>query len=50
MLLLDDDMIPRLQPDWAVIAIKTLRQPRIILFGRDGRLSKVDGILEVEKP
>jgi hypothetical protein len=50
MLLLDDGMIPLVQPDWAVIAVKTLRQPRIILFGRDGRLSKVDVMMAAEKP
>jgi hypothetical protein len=45
MLLLDDAMLPLLQPDWAVIALATLRQPRIILFGRDGRLSKLTRIV-----
>lgn len=48
MLLLDDGMIPFLQPDWAAIALNTLRQPRIILFGRDGRLGKLDQLIEVE--
>lgn len=48
MLLLDDGMIPFLQSDWAAVALKTLRQPRIILFGRDGRLSKLDRVVEVE--
>lgn len=49
VLLLDDGMMPLLQPDWAAIALNTLRQPRIILFGRDGRLSKLDRLVEVEK-
>jgi hypothetical protein len=43
-------MTPLLQPDWAVVALKTLRQPRIILFGRDGKLSKLDRVVEVEDP
>lgn len=50
MLLLDDGMLPFLSPDWAAVALKTLRHPRIILFGRDGRLRKLDRVVEVEKP
>ncbi len=48
MLILDDGMIPFLRPDWAAIALKKLRQPRILLFGRDGRLSKLTRLVEVE--
>jgi hypothetical protein len=43
-------MIPLLRPDWAVIALNLLRQPRIIQFGRDGRLRKVDQVIEIERP
>jgi hypothetical protein len=50
VLLIDDGMLPMLQPDWAVVALKALRQPRIILFGRDGKLSKLDRVVEVENP
>jgi hypothetical protein len=50
MLILDDAMLPLLRPDWAAIALDKLRQPRIILFGRDGRLSKIDRVLAVEAP
>jgi hypothetical protein len=50
VLLVDDGMIPLLSPDWAAIAVKTLRQPRILVFGRDGRLSKLQRIVEVENP
>lgn len=49
MLILDEGMIPFLQPDWAAVALTKLRQPRIILFGRDGRLSKLDRLVEVER-
>jgi hypothetical protein len=49
MLLVDGAMIPLLSPAWASIAVKTLRQPRIIMFGRDGKLSKVDQVVEIEK-
>ena len=50
MLIVDDGMIPFLQPDWAAVALRTLRQPRIILFGRDGKLSKVDQVVEGQYP
>ena len=50
MLILDDGMVPLLRPDWAAIALKLLRQPRVILFGRDGRLRKLDQLVEVESP
>jgi hypothetical protein len=50
LLLLDDGMLPYLREDWAAIALKLLRQPRILLFGRDGKLSKVDRLVEVEVP
>jgi hypothetical protein len=50
MLILDDGMMPLLGPDWAAIALKTLRQPRVILFGRDGRLQKLTQLVEVEQP
>ena len=50
VLLLDGGMLPLLRPDWADIALNTLRQPRIYMFGRDGQLSKVDAVLAIEKP
>jgi hypothetical protein len=49
MLLLDGGMIPLLSPDWAAVALQTLRQPRIICFGRDGRMSKVQRVVAVEE-
>ena len=48
MLIVDDGMLPFLQADWAAVALKTLRQPRIILFGRDGRLSRLERVIEVQ--
>jgi hypothetical protein len=50
LLMVDDGMVPILRPDWAAIALKELRQPRIIQFGRDGRLSYVSRVVEVEAP
>src|SRR5262249_41097985 len=50
LLLIDDGMTPLLRPDWAAIALNVLRHPRIIEFGRDGRLRKVDQVIEVEGP
>jgi len=50
LLILDDGMMPLLQPDWAITAVNTLRQPRVILFGRDGQLKKLDQVVEVEGP
>ena len=49
MLILDDAMLPLLRPDWAAMALEALRQPRIITFGRDGRLSKLTRLVEVEQ-
>jgi hypothetical protein len=48
VLVLDDGMIPFLQPDWAAVALEKLRQPLIITFGRDGRLSRLTRLVEVE--
>ena len=50
MLLVDEGMLPHLRPDWAAVALGLLRKPDIILFGRDGRLSKVDKVECVEVP
>jgi hypothetical protein len=50
VLLLDDGMTPLLRPDWAALALNLLRQPRILEFCRDGRLRKVDQVVEVERP
>jgi hypothetical protein len=50
LLLLDDGMVPLLAPDWAAVAVKALRQPRIVLFGRDGRLAKLTRIVAVDEP
>jgi hypothetical protein len=50
VLILDDAMMPFLQPDWAAVALKLLRQPRILTFGRDGRLSRVTRLVAVEMP
>ena len=50
VLLVDGDMVPFLQPDWAAIAPKELRQPLVIQFGRDGRLSQLTRLVEVEGP
>ena len=50
VLILDDGMLPLLRPDWAAIALNLLRQPRVILFGRDGRLRKLDQLVEVQGP
>ncbi len=50
VLIVDDGMVPFLQPDWAAIALKELRHPRILQFGRDGRLSYVSRLIEVERP
>ncbi len=50
LLILDGDMVPFLQPDWAAIALNALRQPRIITFGRDGTLSRLTQLVEVRRP
>ena len=50
VLILDGGMIPFLQPDWAAIALKTLRQPRIITFGRDGKLSRLTQLVAIDSP
>lgn len=50
VLIVDDGMVPFLQPDWAAIALKELRYPRILQFGRDGRLSYLSRLVEVERP
>ena len=50
VLIVDDGMIPFLRPDWAAIALKELRHPRILQFGRDGRLSYLSRLVEVEMP
>lgn len=50
VLLLDGAMVPFLQPDWAAVALGTLRQPRIITFGRDGTLSRLTRLVEVARP
>ena len=50
VLILDDAMVPFLQPDWAAIALRDLRQPRIIQFCRDGRLTRVTRLVEVNIP
>ena len=50
LLILDDGMIPFLQHDWAITAVNALRQPRVLLFGRDGKLSKLDKIVAVDNP
>jgi len=50
VLIVDDGMVPFLRPDWAAIALKELRHPRILQFGRDGRLSYVSRVVEVEAP
>jgi hypothetical protein len=50
VLLLDGRMLPLLRPDWADLALKTLRQPRIYMFGRDGQLSRLDSVVAIEKP
>jgi hypothetical protein len=49
LLLLDGGMIPLLSPDWAAVALQTLKQPRIICFGRDGLMSKVKKVIAVEE-
>ena len=49
VLILDDGMIPFLQPDWAAVALDLLRQPRIILFGRNGELRRLTGVTAVER-
>jgi hypothetical protein len=48
MLLIDGGMIPFLSPDWAMVALGALRQPRVICFGRDGRMSRVQRVVEVD--
>jgi hypothetical protein len=50
VLIVDDGMVPFLQPDWAAIALRELRHPRILQFGRDGRLSYLSRLVEVERP
>jgi hypothetical protein len=50
VLILDDAMVPFLQADWAAVALKLLRQPRILQFGRDGRLSRVTRLVAIEEP
>jgi hypothetical protein len=50
VLVVDDGMVPFLRPDWAAIALKELRELRILQFGRDGRLSYVSQLIEVERP
>ena len=49
VLIVDDGMVPFLRPDWAAIALKELRHPRILQFGRDGRLSYLSRMVEVER-
>jgi hypothetical protein len=50
VLIVDDGMVPFLQPDWAAVALEKLRQPLIIQFGRDGRLSRLTRLVGVEQP
>jgi len=49
VLILDDGMVPFLQPDWAAVALRTLRQPRVLQFGRDGLLKRLTRLVEVER-
>src|SRR5262245_26975385 len=41
---------PLLRPDWAALALNLFRKPRIIEICRDGRLRKVDQVVDVEGP
>ena len=41
LLLMDQAMIEGLQSDWAAVAASAMQVPQILMFGRDGSLSKV---------
>ena len=49
VLIVDDGMAPYLRPDWAAIALKELQSPRILQFGRDGRLSYLSRLIANER-
>jgi hypothetical protein len=42
LLIVDEAMLPRLQPDWVSVASHAMRKPRILVFGRDGRIHPLD--------
>jgi hypothetical protein len=35
-------MADHLQDDWVAVAARAMRRPRILLFGRDGRIVAID--------
>lgn len=42
LLVVDSAMADHLQDDWAAVAARAMRRPRILLFRRDGRVEVVD--------
>lgn len=42
LLIVDGAMAGHLQEDWVVVAARAMRNPRILLFGRDGKVMLVD--------
>jgi hypothetical protein len=42
LLIVDDVILPHLQRDWVSLASGAMRKPRILVFGRDGRIIPVD--------
>lgn len=42
LLIVDGAMADHLQDDWVAVAARAMRQPRILLFGRDGRIVAID--------
>lgn len=41
LLLVDQAMAEHLQPDWASVAASSMKTPNILMFGRDGALTRV---------
>jgi hypothetical protein len=42
LLIVDEAMLPRLQPAWVTVANRAMRKPRILVFRRDGRMIPLD--------
>jgi hypothetical protein len=42
LLIVDEAMLPYLQPDWVSVASHAMRKPRILAFGRAGRIIPLD--------
>jgi hypothetical protein len=46
LLIVDGAMVDHLQEDWVAVAVRVMRQPRILVFGRDGRIVAIDPSME----